>query len=430
MKSITTLFVVAAGAVAVSFAIAKNSPLTTRQTVSVDSSTVLSGYTVHEWGTFTSVFGSDGTMLAGLEVEEERLPPFVYAHDGMNGLRQLPSGPQSAAFSFAMMKGFQRPLHNVTVKMETPVLYFYAPEKIDARVRVGFNGGSISQWYPARSGGETPPPIGQVAGVYKHGAIDFGEKPYRGSVEWEFTIEPRGPNTDFDVMKAHETSTWIHPRAPRSDVIRTANGESDTFLFYRGVGNFELPITFRVSDDDKLTIDAEETIPYLLIVEILHGKIRILSEGAVTHRVSIDLANSVELAPMNEMRLGIYSGLKEALVDAGLFEEEAAAMLRTWWTSYFGRDGIRAFWVVPRNFTDKVLPIRLDPAPENLQRVLLGRSEILTPKFESGLVEAFEKVAKQAIEQKRKPYNPYGSDRYAKAYEARVNVLVPELKIP
>jgi hypothetical protein len=40
-------------------------------------------YQLHEWGTFTTVAGSDGVLLEGLQREEERLPPFVYSHFGM-----------------------------------------------------------------------------------------------------------------------------------------------------------------------------------------------------------------------------------------------------------------------------------------------------------------------------------------------------------
>lgn len=88
-------------------------------------------FTVHEWGTFTSVYSSDGRMLPGLEREEEALPGFVYSHAGMGQV-----GP----------KGWTRPLANVTVKMETPVLYFYSHESFNADVRVDWSNGSISQW--------------------------------------------------------------------------------------------------------------------------------------------------------------------------------------------------------------------------------------------------------------------------------------------
>src|SRR5438876_642268 len=68
-------------------------------------------YVVHEWGTFTTVSGSDGSRLPGLEREEEPLPPFVRAHDG------ICAGDNCG-------KGYARPLDNVTVKLETPVMYF------------------------------------------------------------------------------------------------------------------------------------------------------------------------------------------------------------------------------------------------------------------------------------------------------------------
>src|SRR4030095_12320626 len=36
---------------------------------------------VHEWGTFTSMYGSDGLVLEGLQHEEEKLPAFVYGRN-------------------------------------------------------------------------------------------------------------------------------------------------------------------------------------------------------------------------------------------------------------------------------------------------------------------------------------------------------------
>jgi len=44
----------------------------------------LQAFELHEWGTFTTVSGSDGSFLTGLHVEEEELPSFVYSHVGMN----------------------------------------------------------------------------------------------------------------------------------------------------------------------------------------------------------------------------------------------------------------------------------------------------------------------------------------------------------
>lgn len=50
---------------------------------------------VHEWGTFTSMQGSDGIALEGLQREEEGLPPFVQSRsevrDGQDGQGRLPA---------------------------------------------------------------------------------------------------------------------------------------------------------------------------------------------------------------------------------------------------------------------------------------------------------------------------------------------------
>jgi len=65
----------------------------------------------------------------------------------------------------------------------------------------------------------------------------------------------------------------------------------------------------------------------------------------------------------------------------GLYPKEAAAMIKTWNDSWF-EEGLRLFYFVPRAAADAILPITLDPKPEELVRVFVGRAEILTPEME------------------------------------------------
>ena len=72
--------------------------------------------TVHEWGTFVSMEGSDGLALEGLHHDEADLPAFVHSRS-QDQLR----------------------LHATTSKLETPVLYFYTdpdagPKSVHVRV--------------------------------------------------------------------------------------------------------------------------------------------------------------------------------------------------------------------------------------------------------------------------------------------------------
>ncbi len=81
--------------------------------------------------------------------------------------------------------------------------------------------------------------------------------------------------------------------------------------------------------------------------------------------------------------------LRQAMVAAGIFTDEANALLDTWESSYFSVErGLKVFWIVPRAETDSILPLTLSPAPQKLTRVSVGRSEILTPEFEAELINA------------------------------------------
>src|SRR5215472_2639894 len=96
------------------------------------------GLVVHEWGTFTSLQGSDGVPLKWNPLESSRLPKFVYNWN-QSGLRRVPSGMLGLGRKAALVT-FQR--------METPVIYFYADSEQTVDLSVGFPKGGITEWYP------------------------------------------------------------------------------------------------------------------------------------------------------------------------------------------------------------------------------------------------------------------------------------------
>jgi hypothetical protein len=71
--------------------------------------------------------------------------------------------------------------------------------------------------------------------------------------------------------------------------------------------------------------------------------------------------------------------LEMLLAKHGLYPKEAAAMVRTWEDTWF-EEGLRAFYVLPRQQTDAILPLTITPKPDKLVRVLVGRMEIMTPE--------------------------------------------------
>ena len=59
-------------------------------------------------------------------------------------------------------------------------------------------------------------------------------------------------------------------------------------------------------------------------------------------------------------------------------------MIKTWRNSWF-EEGLRVFYVLPRQTTDAVLPITIEPRPAELVRVLVGRAEVITPEMEKSV---------------------------------------------
>src|SRR5206468_11869733 len=83
--------------------------------------------TVHEWGTFTSVAGEDGVAIDW---------------DALGCKDDLPGFVNDFGY-----RGFKWRLRG-TVRMETPVMYFYSPREVEASVKVAFPGGLITESYP------------------------------------------------------------------------------------------------------------------------------------------------------------------------------------------------------------------------------------------------------------------------------------------
>ena len=72
-------------------------------------------------------------------------------------------------------------------------------------------------------------------------------------------------------------------------------------------------------------------------------------------------------------------------------------MVDTWSKSYFQSFGLRMLYVVPRAWTDSLLPLAVEPAPAELVRTLVGRVEVLTPSEERALVARVTDAASRGL---------------------------------
>jgi hypothetical protein len=352
------------------------------------------GLIVHEWGTFTTLSASDGRPLSGLYVDASRLPAFVHG---------IPYFNYDAATGWAPMSK----LRNVTVKMETPVLYFYSPVAVDVEVKVDFKGGTISQWYPQCHECEAAP-----TGPY----VDFAAAPYPGHISWQAKVLAPGTEAAYTTAgSGQETGEWTAPRNVASNLLLGEHGEYERFLFYRGLGNFPNTVKLRFLDDSLFTVsnDGDENLPWVMVYDRPHaGEANMAPaatwyQGPLAAHAKLTLKRGTAPTYYDQATMNPMDSLVKYLVLAGLNRDEALALRGTWYNGYFIESGLKAFWILPRAQVDRILPLSITPAPEDIQRVIVGRSEILTPDFERELRRA--KAADTL--------SAYAQDKYRLAYQ-------------
>jgi hypothetical protein len=137
--------------------------------------------------------------------------------------------------------------------------------------------------------------------------------------------------------------------------------------------------------DPALQAKQPFTIRHIWLTEIRpDGSLafRRLKQVTLTARENDILAATPAVFPTAEFskqNLALFrANMRRALVEEGLFGDEADALLNTWELSYFKSAGLRLFFVVPRAWTDHYLPLEVTVAAQ-MQRVMVGRIELVTP---------------------------------------------------
>ncbi|HEV8444770.1 MAG TPA: hypothetical protein VGQ27_14900 [Steroidobacteraceae bacterium] len=319
---------------------------------------------VHEWGTFTSFQDERGQTIAGINVDDEPVPFFVHR---LGNVPIFTTVDLPAHWS----QGAPRCHPDVTLRLETPVMYFYPPAGWDSKpfdVRATFVGGWLTEFYPSATadGLDFPKTIDATA---------------KSSLSWEgVRLDPQATH----LMPETDEGVWLAPRKVASSVVREATGnEAEKYIFYRGVGHLDAPIVVREQDGNvEVSLRPGEKqlakLPRLWLVDVAaNGNVRyqaIEPQGRSAHAKAFPIAaaNAPNALPALEAELA------RTLQAQGLFADEAAAMLETWSLSYFESEGLRVFFVLPQSWTDQRLPLSIS-VPADVTRVMVGRVELVTP---------------------------------------------------
>lgn len=338
-------------------------------------------WTVHEWGTFTSLQDESGNAIGGINTDDEPVPPFVHRLDSF----VLLSPTEVPGIFF---QGAPSCHPDVTMRLETPVIYFHPPDSVvgiqTASVGVTFHGGWLSEFYPDAS---------LTVPGFENGRFHFGRLLSNTESRLEWSDLKYGGNWPVTNTSAH---VWLSPRAVQSASVQTTNGESEKFLFYRGVAHINAPL--KVSRDaasgellfrsqlERLPVSQPLPIHSLWLVDILPGgklAFRTLPTVSLAENSQKYLAHTAADFASGEYGSGNLEKLKAALLSAlvaeGLFNDEAQALLNTWELSYFKSPGLRVFFLVPRAWTDFYLPLQIS-RPADIHRVMVGRIELVTSR--------------------------------------------------
>jgi hypothetical protein len=315
--------------------------------------------TVHEWGTFTSVAGADGQAVPWLALTgSTNLPDFV---------EHLPN----ARFSCPKCDLIG------TIRMETPVMYFYTPHETTVSVNVKLSEGTITEWYPHATSAD--------------GTIRWGEvRLLPGSRE----VFPSGGDGNHYYEARNTGAVPLRVKA-------AAGEQNEKFLFYRGVGSAPLPIAATIMPSGKVNVRnlGSDEIPSVMLIESRGGRLG--------YRMGGGLAGQTLLEPpeLTAPREAMLQDLEKTLVAQGLYQDEARAMIATWQNSWF-EEGSRLLYILPASAVNRILPLTLKPAPAQTARVFVGRLELVTPATEHAIEQAFAQHDQQTLDEYRRFLEP------------------------
>jgi hypothetical protein len=324
--------------------------------------------TMHEWGTFTTVAGTDGRAINWLPLGgPSDLPCFVH-HVNANIMAKLLPGQQAGA---QITYETARSSMLAKVRMETPVIYFYSPTEFDASVTVTFNRGIITEFYPR--------PTQPALAIYTN---TLNDPNFSHTLEWRVRVSPH----EKSLFPNGGTSSHYYAARETDATPLKVGVESEKFIFYRGIANFDVPIQTKLlanGDVEVWNLAVEGALPSVILFESRNGK--------VGYRVAGELSKADTLAPpaLTSDIANIRRELTKELERAGLFPKEAQAMVETWRDSWF-EEGSRVFYLLPTASVSSILPLQIIPSPNRVSRVFVGRQELITDASMSAVKTALE----------------------------------------
>jgi len=314
---------------------------------------------IHEWGVFT-VLNDAKYANANRKQEWGSLPTFFYRQFPQERLRWIPSA------------------------WDKPIVYVYAkPSPLHLRVKVTFIEGAPVVWWPAASD-----PVDNWPGPQ----LIEKSQPFR-SLTWDAWIGAVVPISDRTFRTEGLTKTadfplpadsWLqHARLPSAsqltvigdDLVKSKGRpgqqirpETERFLFYDGLVPAPDYIRCEKINDTSLTLRnlAPFDITRLFVVDRRDkGRVGFAYVDGTKQPLRAGTTWNVQplaIAAAEWPAAGIKA-VRQALLDAGLFEPEADSLLKIWHSQFFEAEGVTAFHILPPSEYDRMLALDILPTP-------------------------------------------------------------------
>lgn len=340
-------------------------------------SVTASDFQVHEWGTFTTLHNTNGVNIEWyqpfLNHDKDVLPKFV-------------------------VPGMGTKFGNMRIRMETPVIYFYTKKPRKVTVKAAMTEGNITEVFPRAT---RLNPEGILS------SLSMLRQP-RYSQSWDIDLIPPQSKDAADIALPTDAEDadnhyYIARQVPDAAFVKAPKGGMkeeafEKFIFYRGAGNETLGSPARIRKDGEVLLNQHASCD---TIWVLNSKPESLSweklkkpESGDTSTNLKDLAN---YGNREQSAQELFNSLHRALVEKGLTDSEANAMIHTWRNHWFTEPGFRILSITPRNVVDQLVPLSITPSPSTLERVFVHRAEILLPE----VIEKLEKAMSSYLDPAR-----------------------------
>jgi hypothetical protein len=270
-------------------------------------------------------------------------------------------------------------------------------------VLVRFPNGNVTEWFPQAE------LVGPLLPRNTNGTLAHVST--NSLIHWKnLRVLPQVGGADYTTKLPGDTngSHYFAAREAHAAFVRATNyaptntaDEYEKFLFYRGSGNFSTPLTVTVNDGGAFTLTNSGRSPMtgVLLLRVENGfgewqKLGDLKPGTASTFRPPNLAIETGRLPLAEFKKNVGEIMTRALTESGLYPAEAKAMVKTWTDAWFAEEGVRVLYILPRDWTDEILPLTLNPQPRELVRTMVGRSEIIMPRAQQEIVTHLQRSDK------------------------------------